>query len=296
MDYYLNDLLIPITEYEIINPITKESLDLTICNEEKIIINIQVAINKSELYKYNPDSEYYKDKCYPYIEEFGDENTLEERKNNFNNNYLSLCEKDYIYIEYDSSTHKVKCECPIKKNFAKLSEIINSKNNLLYHIPDTDLNAEEDKKSNIEPNKKKNTESNSEPNKEENAKSSPYLNLEYINNKDNINKRAYLLTYLREKLINNTLFILDLIKNKKKDFLILEKNIIGEITSTYNQYNKEYINISNILLGKCETILRNYYNISNDTTLLIIKIDIFEQGFLIPIIDYEIYNSKTKKG
>ena len=65
MDYYLNDLIIPITEYEIFNPISKESLVLSICNEEKITINMTVVINEKELYKYNSNSEYYKDKCYP---------------------------------------------------------------------------------------------------------------------------------------------------------------------------------------------------------------------------------------
>ena len=116
----------------------------------------------------------------------------------------------------------------------------------------------------------------------------------YFDNKDNINKIYDLLTYLRNEVINNTLFIMNLIKNNKKDFFLRENNAIGEITSTYNQYNNEYINISNILFGECETILRKHYNISNDTTLLIIKIDIFEEGFLIPIIEYELYDSKTK--
>ena len=48
MDYYLNNLLIPITEYEIYNSITKQKLDLSICNEEKIIINIPVSIDEND--------------------------------------------------------------------------------------------------------------------------------------------------------------------------------------------------------------------------------------------------------
>ena len=86
-----------------------------------------------------------------------------------------------------------------------------------------------------------------------------------------------------------------LIKNEKKDFFLQENKIIWEISSTYNQYNNEYINVSNILLGECENILRNYYKISKETTLFILKIDKYEEGFLIPIIGYEIYNSKAKK-
>ena len=136
------------------------------------------------------------------------------------------------------------------------------------------------------------TQSNIESITEYNIKSNSVL--EFIINEDNIDKRDYLQTFLRNEIINNTFFILNLIKNEKKDFFLLENKIIGEITSSYNQYNNEYINVSNILLGECENILRNYYNISKDTTLLILKIDKFEEGFLIPIIDYEIYNSKTK--
>ena len=111
MDYFLNDLLIPITEYEIFNPETKEKLDLNKCSNSKISIYIPVIIDENYLYKYDPFSEYYKDKCYPYISECGDEdNILLERKNEFNNNFLSLCERNCIYQEYDSYNKKVKCK------------------------------------------------------------------------------------------------------------------------------------------------------------------------------------------
>ena len=48
-------------------------------------------------------------------------------------------------------------------------------------------------------------------------------------------------------------------------------------------------------MGECEKKLRSYYNINKNITLLMIKIDIFKEGLLIPIIEYEIYNSKTKE-
>ena len=67
------------------------------------------------------------------------------------------------------------------------------------------------------------------------------------------------------------------------------------MTSIYNQKNNEYTNISSIYLGECESILRNHYNISDNIPLLILKLDIYEEGFLIPIIEYEVYNSKTKE-
>ena len=126
-----------------------------------------------------------------------------------------------------------------------------------------------------------------------------YLNnlnyVEYFNNiyisidKDNI------LSNLRNEIRNNNLYIINILEKEKKDIIIKNDNIIYQITSTLNQNNKEYNNISNIILGECEIKLRNNYNISNNITLLILKIDIFEEGLLIPIIEYEIYNSKIKE-
>ena len=140
MEYYIDDFLIPITEYEIFNPETKEKLDLNVCNNIKINIKIPVKIDETIIYKYEPNSLYYKDKCFPN-EECGDENTLIQRKNEFNNNHLSLCEKDCEFIKYDSNTKNVLCECKIKTQFTKLSDLLNNKSNLLFIItePETDI-------------------------------------------------------------------------------------------------------------------------------------------------------------
>ena len=111
------------------------------------------------------------------------------------------------------------------------------------------------------------------------------------NNKDNITKN------LRNELMNNKLdvFIENNIIKENKDLLFKENNIIYQLTSTDNQKKNKNNNISTINLGECETKLRQYYNINNNITLLILKIDIFKKGLLIPIIEYEVYNSETKK-
>ena len=101
IDYFIDELLIPITEYEIYNPYDFCLLDLSICNETKINISIPVEIDENNLYKYNPYSQYYKDKCYPSLSEYRGDNTLIERIKEFNENNLSLCEKNYEFKEYD---------------------------------------------------------------------------------------------------------------------------------------------------------------------------------------------------
>ena len=56
----------------------------------------------------------------------------------------------------------------------------------------------------------------------------------------------------------------------------------------------EYNNISTIKLDECENKLREHYNIPKNISLLIFKMDSLVEGYKIPIVQYEIYNSKTK--
>ena len=48
-------------------------------------------------------------------------------------------------------------------------------------------------------------------------------------------------------------------------------------------------NTTSIDLGKCEKQLKNYYNISENESLYILKMDIQQEGYKIPKIQYEVY-------
>ena len=129
----------------------------------------------------------------------------------------------------------------------------------------------------------------------ENSFTDYYYNIIKSNN-NSINTDE-VINYLRNDLVNGSLAtsILNYIEKENKDLIIKDNNIIYQITSSYNQIFNEYDNTSSINLGECETKLRFTYNISNNITLLILKIDIYEKGLLIPIIEYEVYDSETKK-
>ena len=90
--------------------------------------------------------------------------------------------------------------------------------------------------------------------------------------------------------------LLNLLDEEKKDLIIKDENEIYQITTLYNQNNKVY-NDSEITIniGECENILKEVYNIDNDETLIIFKIDYFIEGFLIPITEYEIFHPQTKQ-
>ena len=118
-----------------------------------------------------------------------------------------------------------------------------------------------------------------------------------IKNNNTLNNRDNIITDIENELIKNNLdiYLENIIIKENKDLLIKENNILYQLTSTYNQKNNEYNNISTINLEECETKLRIYYNIGNDTALIILKVDIYEDGLLIPIIVYKVYNYKTKQ-
>ena len=114
---YFEGLLIPLIEYEIFNPETKEIIDLNHFknNNLNIIINIPISINKNNWFKYDPNNVYYNDICYTYTTERGTDSTLFDRQNEFNNGNYSLCFKNCINKGYDFENEKVICECKIER-------------------------------------------------------------------------------------------------------------------------------------------------------------------------------------
>jgi hypothetical protein len=83
----------------------------------------------------------------------------------------------------------------------------------------------------------------------------------------------------------------NIIKNEK-DYLF--KNDVNDfsiqLTSSYNQNNRIYNNESTVELGDCENTLKRIYNISSDNSLIILKVEYYKEGLLIPIIEYELFH------
>ena len=135
IDIFEDGLLIPIIEYELYNSKTKEQLNLNVCQNMKIDINIPVNIDENNIYKYNSSNEYYNDICYSYTKENADF-ILKDRRDEYINNNLSLCEKDCEYNNYDYNNKKVLCECFVKIKLASLSEIVINKDKLINNFID----------------------------------------------------------------------------------------------------------------------------------------------------------------
>ena len=69
----------------------------------------------------------------------------------------------------------------------------------------------------------------------------------------------------------------------------IDKMIVA-LTTQNNQRNNLYNNMSSIDLGKCEKLLKNYYNISYNDTLYMIKIDFIQDGLNITKVEFNIYH------
>ena len=116
---------IPKIEYEVYYPLDSNNctkLNLSICEGTKINILIPISIN-DDIEKYNISSNYYNDICSLATSENGTDITLSDRKQEFMNNNMSLCEENCELSEYNYITKKAKCSCDVKVSMPLIENI-----------------------------------------------------------------------------------------------------------------------------------------------------------------------------
>ena len=114
---------IPVIEYALFLE-NGTSLSLHYCDNISSIYYIPVSINEKNLFMHNTSSKYYNDECSKYTTENGTDMTMYDRKNNYNENHLSLCEANCIYKGYNSSTSKAECECKTKSDLYTVDALL----------------------------------------------------------------------------------------------------------------------------------------------------------------------------
>jgi len=108
-----------------------------------------------------------------------------------------------------------------------------------------------------------------------------------ISSKEEIDYYDNLINSIETKFIEN--YHLLNLENGDDEIIITEKMTMI-LTSLQNQKNNIHKNISLIDLGLCENLLRNYYNLSSNETLYMIKIEVVQKGLKIPKIEYHVYS------
>ena len=135
LEHDVEKFKIPIIEYQLFTKDGK-SLNLSYCDKIPEQVSIPVNISVSDEYIHDPNSDFYQDRCYPYTSEYGTDLPIYDRKKNFNEKFLSLCEKNCIYIGYNKTNKTANCECKTKNEFPKYtSEELDIKE-LLYQFID----------------------------------------------------------------------------------------------------------------------------------------------------------------
>ena len=134
-DDYIN---IPKIEYEVYYPLDNKNLfllNLSFCESTEIEITIPVSIN-NDIDKYNSSSGYYNDICSKATSDFGTDISLSDRKDEFINKNLTLCEEDCKLIDYNYTTEKAKCSCLVKIHLPLIDDIKFDKNKLYNNFKD----------------------------------------------------------------------------------------------------------------------------------------------------------------
>ena len=125
-------IILLIVGYEIYHPITKIKLNLSYCEHILVRLNIPVSIDESKLFKYDPNSDFYNDNCFSYTTENGTDIILNDRKKEFNDNNLSLCQKNCNYTGYVKENKQSYCDCFVKNKIDLISDIIKDEDKLSY--------------------------------------------------------------------------------------------------------------------------------------------------------------------
>ena len=240
---------IPNTNFEVF---TNTSLmNISFCPNKTINYILSIDLNESESYKYNPSDEYYSDNC-TYLSKI----SLYERKKEYNDKNLSICQANCIFIRYDIIEKSVTCSCDSINSYERNEELIykfklyeEDKNKCIRYCDIYDIFREN---------------------------RDCLINLETAN-QEIIDKLKYSQQF-RDYLINQILFL-------KNETTITEGNERFSISiAKYEEIIK---------LDECKEIIKNEYNINVAQDIYIYKHEIINNNYIVPIIDFELFANFT---
>ena len=143
IDLKRNDTPSTQVEYQIINPENNEILDLSKCDNIPIDIYAPTDFNQSfsDLIKhikeqgydiFNINDTFYTEICSPYRSVNNTDVILRDRRIDFYDSNMTLCEDTCQYISFDVTTFKVNCKCNIKTKINLDTNIIKFSAEILF--------------------------------------------------------------------------------------------------------------------------------------------------------------------
>ena len=127
VDIKRNDTISTQVEYQVFNPDTLEQLNLSLCENAKIDIYTPLNLDSDTFNRvkqlkdqgydiFNSSDDFYNDICSTFNSENDTDVILSDRKKDFYNPNITLCEENCQYDGFDIDSLKVKCKCGIKKD------------------------------------------------------------------------------------------------------------------------------------------------------------------------------------
>ena len=134
IDIKLNDSYPTSVEYEVYNPYTKQKLELSLCENHQIDIYIPIHLDNYTSTRYNHinqfgydildrNNSFFNDICTTFTTDYGTDISLFDRKIEYFNENITLCEKYCTYISYNNTNGKAKCQCPLKNKISEIKTI-----------------------------------------------------------------------------------------------------------------------------------------------------------------------------
>ena len=114
-----------------------------------------------------------------------------------------------------------------------------------------------------------------------------------------LNSDCFLDYSSQETLINTYNLLFNISKNNNGVNAIIETkdDFIFQLTNTSNEYIQSYNKeneLSSVILGECETLLKKAYNIDDNLSLLILKVEKIDSKTNAKNVQYEIYHPINK--
>ena len=135
-DIKSQDLTSTYVMYEVYNPFTLEKLDLSVCSEVEISINVPFVLNNyiEELYNslsqsgyniFDGNDSFYQDICATYTTINGTDILLSDRKADIYSEGQNqpICQVGCTLKSYNHNSKKAKCDCSITKYTAELTDL-----------------------------------------------------------------------------------------------------------------------------------------------------------------------------
>ena len=131
----------PSLQYEILYPIDNNKnlvkLNLSICSDINLNITLEVDI-EGNIDKYTKNSPYYNDICYLSDSDNEVDISFTDKKEDFIDNNLGICEDGCDFISYNYETKKAVCSCGIKTEIPLMNDVKIDRDTLLNSFKDID--------------------------------------------------------------------------------------------------------------------------------------------------------------